>query len=153
MINFKYKFFKGYFDVFVEDDKFIKVEIINGIIENKADKNNFFYKLFNSLLLNNIKIPLKYISIPGKTDFSRKVYLALYNTNFGQKLSYKELTKIVTDKNAFRAVGTLMKNNPLPVIIPCHRVIKSSGELGNFGNGPEWKKVLIENEIKNEVKR
>jgi methylated-DNA-[protein]-cysteine S-methyltransferase len=46
-----------------------------------------------------------------------------------------------------------MKNNPLPVIIPCHRVIKSSGELGNFGNGPEWKKVLIENEIKNEVKR
>jgi methylated-DNA-[protein]-cysteine S-methyltransferase len=146
MINFKYPFFKGYFDIFIKNDKFNKIEIINGSIYYEYDKNDFFYKLFNKQIQNNIKIPLKYISIPGKSDFSRKVYLALYNTDFGKTLSYKELTKKVTNKKAFRTVGSLMKNNILPVIIPCHRVIKSDGTLGNFISGYEWKKALIENE-------
>lgn len=146
MINIKYPFFKGYFNIFIKENKFYKIEIKDGEIKTKRKQNEFFYELFNNLIQHKIKIPIKYIIIPGKNEFSKKVYIELYNTNFGETISYKQLTERVTHKKAYRAVGTLMKNNILPVIIPCHRVIKSDGTLGNFISGYEWKKALIENE-------
>lgn len=146
MRKIKYPFYKGHFDITIKDNKFYKIEIKNEKTGKINEEKDFFYTLFDELIKYNKKIPLKYFVNPGKTDFAKKVYLELYNTNFGETISYKQLTNRVTNKKAYRAVGTLMKNNTLPVIIPCHRVIKSDGTLGNFGNGPEWKKALIENE-------
>ncbi len=151
MINFKYRFYDGYLDVFVKNNKFEKINIVTNKKIIEKDNHDFYFKLFDNLMFYNQKIDLKYIKIPGNTDFSKKIYLELYHTNFYETLSYKDLLSRVTKKKAYRAVGTLMKNNPLPIIIPCHRVIKNDGSLGNFGAGQHWKIALLNNEKKNGV--
>lgn len=66
-----------------------------------------------------------------KSDFSKKVIHALINTKPGEPITYSELAKKINSK-AYRAVGTVLKKNPLPLIIPCHRVIKKDGKIGFF---------------------
>jgi methylated-DNA-[protein]-cysteine S-methyltransferase len=68
----------------------------------------------------------------GLTQFQIKVLLETYKVPKGETVTYKELAKRVGSPNAFRAVGSVMRINPLAPMIPCHRVIKSSGELGNY---------------------
>ncbi|MGM0640607.1 MAG: methylated-DNA--[protein]-cysteine S-methyltransferase [Thermotogota bacterium] len=155
MINFKYRFYRGYFDVYIKNSRFEKINIITNTFynfrDNNNNRNNIYFNLFENLLKNNKKIDLKYITLPGNSDFSKQLYLTLYQTNFGETLSYKELAFKVTNNKAYRAVGTLMKKNPLPIVIPCHRVIKNNGEIGNFGAGKDWKIALLNNEKKNGV--
>jgi len=76
--------------------------------------------------------------------FRKDVYFALFKTKRGETLSYSELALISGYPKAARAVGTAMKNNPFPFIIPCHRVIKSDGRLGGFFGAEEMKRKLIE---------
>jgi methylated-DNA-[protein]-cysteine S-methyltransferase len=80
--------------------------------------------------------------------FRKDVYLSLFKTKRGETLSYGELALISGYPGAARAVGTAMKNNPFPFIIPCHRVIKSDGSLGGFFGAEEMKRLLIEKEKK-----
>ena len=54
------------------------------------------------------------------------------NVPYGSTLSYKELAALVGKPNASRAVGAAMANNPLPIFVPCHRVLKSDGSLGSY---------------------
>ena len=75
-------------------------------------------------------------------SFSHKVLKALYEGKYGETLSYKELGERI-DSRAYQAIGSAMKNNPLPIIIPCHRVIKNDGSLGNYYYGPKMKKALL----------
>lgn len=76
------------------------------------------------------------------TPFKTQVYLALMNTKKGDVLSYRELGEKI-DSKAYQAIGSAMKTNPLPLLIPCHRVIKNNREIGNFAGGVETKKKLI----------
>lgn len=69
----------------------------------------------------------------------------------GETLSYKELAKRIGHPRALRAVGKALKENPFPLIIPCHRVVKSSGELGGYSKGKELKKKLLE--LEKEIKK
>lgn len=66
-----------------------------------------------------------------KSDFSEKVSYALIKTKPGELTTYSELAEKLNSK-AYRAVGGVLKNNPLPLIIPCHRVIKRDGKIGGF---------------------
>jgi O-6-methylguanine DNA methyltransferase len=66
-----------------------------------------------------------------KSDFSEKVSYALIKTKPGELTTYSELAEKINSK-AYRAVGGVLKNNPLPLIIPCHRVIKRDGKIGGF---------------------
>ncbi|PNR97428.1 hypothetical protein X928_09755 [Petrotoga miotherma DSM 10691] len=68
----------------------------------------------------------------------------MYNTKKGSVITYKELASKAGNPKAYRAVGNLMKNNPLPIIIPCHRVIKSDGSIGKFSPSIKWKKYLLD---------
>ena len=79
------------------------------------------------------------------TAFQRRVLLACYGIKEGETLSYKELAKKAGYPKAYRAVGTVMKNNPFPITIPCHRVIKNDGKIGNYSGtgGIERKKELL----------
>ena len=61
---------------------------------------------------------------------------------FGQTISYGQLAALAGSKNAFRAVGSAMRRNPLQLIIPCHRVINSNGVMGKYGGG-ERNKVKL----------
>ena len=67
---------------------------------------------------------------------------------YGKFKSYKQVAKIVKNKKAYRAVANANAHNPLPIIIPCHRVIKSSGELGGYKGGVSRKKYLLNLERK-----
>jgi len=77
------------------------------------------------------------------TDFRKEVLLTMKNIPYGKTWSYSELAINSGHSKAVRAVGTVCKNNPLPLIIPCHRVIKKSGDVGYFNGGVQMKKSLL----------
>ncbi len=78
-------------------------------------------------------------------SFGRHVLQVLYETvGFGETVTYQELAVRSGQPNAARVVGQIMGSNPLPVIVPCHRVTASGGQLGGFGGGLETKRWLLE---------
>lgn len=83
--------------------------------------------------------------------FRSKVWCALESqVPFGQTVSYGELAALCGSPRASQAVGSAMRNNPLSLIVPCHRVIRSSGALGNYAGGKmnDTKVWLIDHEKK-----
>ena len=84
-----------------------------------------------------------YAAVHGFTDFERDVYRALARVPYGEAVSYRDLASAAGRPNAYRAVGSAMARNALPVILPCHRVIKNDGRLGYYGDDPAWKERLL----------
>lgn len=78
------------------------------------------------------------------TPFQKKVWTALRKIPYGQTRSYGEIAQRIGHPKAFRAVGNANGKNPVPLIIPCHRVIESNGGLGGFGHGLKVKKQLLD---------
>jgi methylated-DNA-[protein]-cysteine S-methyltransferase len=78
------------------------------------------------------------------TDFQKKVWTALQEIPYGRTISYKKLAEIVGSPKGVRAVGAANGANPIPIIIPCHRVIGHDGSLTGFGGGLPLKKQLLE---------
>jgi len=79
----------------------------------------------------------------GLTDFERDVYRALAGVPYGTVVSYRELAAAAGRPNAYRAAGSAMARNLLPVILPCHRVVRNDGRLGQYGDDPAWKERLL----------
>lgn len=77
------------------------------------------------------------------TDFSKKVWEALCKIPYGQTLTYKQLAEKVGNPKAARAVGLACNKNPIPIFIPCHRVIGSSGKLTGYLGGLKIKDYLL----------
>ena len=75
--------------------------------------------------------------------FAKKVYRVVSKIPLGEVRPYKWVAKKAGRPTAFRAVGQILKNNPHPLIIPCHRVIESSGKLGGYIFGKKVKKQLL----------
>ena len=75
-----------------------------------------------------------------------KVYKKLLDVPSGKITTYGELAKAVGLKNGQRKIGQIMKNNPLPVVIPCHRVVKSDGTIGGYAFGVEIKVNMLSKE-------
>jgi methylated-DNA-[protein]-cysteine S-methyltransferase len=84
--------------------------------------------------------------LSGCTKFEKKIYRALRRVPAGKVLSYGELATRAGYPGAARAVGSAMKKNRLPIVIPCHRVILSAGGLGEYSAGKKWKRWLLEHE-------
>ena len=78
------------------------------------------------------------------TPFAKKVYKVLLTIPLGQVRTYKWLAAKAGKPGACRAVGQILKNNPYPLIIPCHRIIESSGKLGGFALGRKMKAELLD---------
>lgn len=81
---------------------------------------------------------------PHGTAFQRQVWLALAQIPFGQTWSYAQLAQRVGRPGASRAVGAANGRNPLPIVLPCHRVIGANGALTGFGGGLPTKQYLLE---------
>jgi O-6-methylguanine DNA methyltransferase len=77
------------------------------------------------------------------TEFERSVWLALRQIPFGETRSYKWLAEAVGSPMASRAVGQALAKNPVPIILPCHRIIESGGHLGGYSSGADIKRRLI----------
>ncbi len=90
------------------------------------------------------------LSFTEVSKFCFKVYLELKKVRHGETISYKELACRCNNPLGSRAVGMAVKKNPIPLIIPCHRVIKSDGDLGGFsaGDGILLKKRMLDLEKK-----
>ena len=80
------------------------------------------------------------------TAFGRAVIASCRQISSGQTLSYGKLAAIAGYPGAARAVGSVMRQNHWPLIVPCHRVVSSSGGLNGFNGGPERKKFLLNHE-------
>jgi methylated-DNA-[protein]-cysteine S-methyltransferase len=94
----------------------------------------------------DIEFPLELLYFETFSKFERSVLLVLKNLSLGQVVSYGQLAEMSGHPKAFRAVGSVMNKNPFPLIIPCHRVIRSNGEIGEFALGKEMKKHLLQHE-------
>ncbi len=80
---------------------------------------------------------------PSGTEFRQKVWSALQSVPYGETRSYKEIAVQIGNENACRAVGMANNKNPLPIIIPCHRVVGSDGKLVGYAGGLEIKEYLL----------
>jgi len=83
---------------------------------------------------------------PSGTDFQKKVWNLLQQIPYGKTVSYLELSKKSGDPKAIRAVASANGKNPLWIIVPCHRVIGSNGDLVGYAGGLHRKKWLLEHE-------
>jgi len=88
------------------------------------------------------------------SEFETKVYREVLSIPLGELRTYKQIAKNVAYPKAYRAVGQVLKKNPHPFIIPCHRVVKSNGDIGGYIYGRKIKKELIqlEKDIKQRLK-
>ena len=83
---------------------------------------------------------------PKGTPYQQKVWLALQNIPYGHLQSYKDIANALGDSNASRAIGLANNRNPIPIIVPCHRVVGSNGKMMSYAFGIEMKRDLIEME-------
>ena len=91
--------------------------------------------------LTEFALPLDWRLTSG---FSERVLRLLYTrVGYGQVTGYGELASWAGDPGAARAVGAAMGSNPLPVVVPCHRVVTATGEIGGFGGGLDTKRALL----------
>lgn len=93
----------------------------------------------------------QHFSLPYKTEgteFQKKVWLELEKIRYGHMATYKDIAVAVNNSNSCRAAGNAVRANPLPIIIPCHRVIGTDGSLTGFSSGLWRKKWLLEHEKK-----
>lgn len=81
---------------------------------------------------------------PEGTDFQRRVWQTLCRIPYGKVISYRDLAVQVGSPRAFQAVGQANGRNPLPILIPCHRVIAADGTLGGYSSGVERKAFLLQ---------
>lgn len=89
----------------------------------------------------------KIFNIPiglGGTDFQRKVWMEIAKIPFGQTTTYLNISKKLGNPGAIRAVGAAIGANPILVILPCHRVLGSDGNLTGYAGGLDKKKALLE---------
>ena len=90
--------------------------------------------------LREFTVPLA----PKGTPFQQKVWAALREIPYGETRSYKEIAAMVGNEKACRAVGMANNRNPLPIFIPCHRVVGSDGKLVGYAGGLNVKNFLLE---------
>jgi O-6-methylguanine DNA methyltransferase len=82
----------------------------------------------------------------GKTEFQKSVWRALRKIRPGQTKSYGEIARAIGNPKAVRAVGGACGANPIPVLVPCHRVLAANGKIGGFSGGLDWKRELLKRE-------
>jgi methylated-DNA-[protein]-cysteine S-methyltransferase len=81
------------------------------------------------------------------TEFQESVWNAISEIPFGETATYSEIAERMGNPRSFRAVGTACGTNPIPIIVPCHRVVQSSGGMGSYAGGKNLKKKLLDLEV------
>jgi methylated-DNA-[protein]-cysteine S-methyltransferase len=100
--------------------------------------------------LTSFDLPL---SARGGSDFERAVWEQLGQIPYGEMRTYGEVAAAVGDREAARAVGIACNRNPLPIVLPCHRVVGAGGHLVGFGAGLPRKRRLLELEARVRIER
>jgi O-6-methylguanine DNA methyltransferase len=80
------------------------------------------------------------------TAFQKSVWCAMLKISLGKTKSYGEIARAIGNPKAVRAVGGACGANPVPVLVPCHRVLAANNKLGGFSSGLDWKRSLLKRE-------
>ena len=83
------------------------------------------------------------LDLSGLTDWQRRVLLKAAEIPYGELMTYGELAAAVGSPGGGRAVGQAMARNPVPIVVPCHRVVAAFRKLGGYSAGLEWKRRLL----------
>ncbi|XP_042644685.1 methylated-DNA--protein-cysteine methyltransferase [Tyto alba] len=95
----------------------------------------------------SLPVPAFHHPLLRRDSFTGQVlWTLLRHVKFGEAVSYKQLADLAGNSRAARAVGGAMRSNPIPILIPCHRVIRSNGQTGNYGGGNLMKEWLLSHE-------
>lgn len=86
------------------------------------------------------------LDLSAGTEFRQRVWRAMSSIQPGETLSYGQLAEQIGAPRAVRAVGGACGANPIPLLIPCHRVLAKGGRIGGFSGGLHWKRLLLERE-------
>jgi len=122
-------------------------------IRRSRDGSGNFRILTNFYSGKGEKASLRPVDLSSVSDFRRSVYEVLCKIPLGKVTTYGAIAQMLADKRYSRAVGTAVATNPLPLVIPCHRVVPSSLRVGNYGmcgrnpsTGGYMKRMLLERE-------
>jgi methylated-DNA-[protein]-cysteine S-methyltransferase len=110
----------------------------NPAIERLAEQIRWFLKG------EPVDFELSLIDLGQCAEFQKRVLMAEHEVPRGWVSTYGRIARRLGAPNAARAVGTALARNPFPIIIPCHRTIRSNGDLGGFGGGLKMKRALLE---------
>ncbi len=149
----------GILEIRAEGDAITHILFLNSWKGNKIDEATLLFEKPKSVIVKNCITQLgEYFSGKRKiftinttlagTAFRQTVWAALCHIPYGSTISYLELSKRIGNAKAIRAVGTANGNNSISIIIPCHRVIGSNGDLIGYGGDLWRKKWLLEHEAK-----
>ena len=119
----------------------------NNFPDEKVVNNNFELKKSSNQIHEYFDLSRKEFSLDIDIQLSsyyRKVLKKVENIPYGKTSSYKLIAIETGNQKASRAVGNANANNPLPIIIPCHRVIANDGRIGGYGGGLKTKRFLLE---------
>lgn len=120
-------------DNYRDSDSFSFINKESKDIENKIDR----------YLDGKIKSLDFKVEFLAGTQFQKKVWNTTISIPYGKTVSYSKLTALAGYRKAWRAVGSALKKNPVMLIVPCHRIIRSDGSPGEFGGGKKVKKFLL----------
>jgi methylated-DNA-[protein]-cysteine S-methyltransferase len=121
-----------------EDDK------PRGILPGKSGASDLVRKQLDEYLRGERTDFTCQTAFSEGTEFERNVWNALRKVPYGETRTYKWLAEKIGKPRAFRAVGNALGKNPIPIIIPCHRIIESDGSLGGYSSGIGIKRRLLE---------
>ncbi|MFI3214669.1 MAG: methylated-DNA--[protein]-cysteine S-methyltransferase [Eubacteriales bacterium] len=142
----------GYFKITVENEIVIAIKKINyEDIVDMGIKTNLTTKVFTQLE-EYFSGKRKTFDFPFElhgTDFQKRVWRALLDIHYGKTRSYKDIAIAIGNEKACRAVGMANNKNPLPIVVPCHRVIGTSGKMVGYAYGMPMKEFLLALEQEN----
>lgn len=148
--NYKYKEYD--FTIVADDEAVLQITFNKTKIENAEKSLTPLIKQTIQQLDEYFMGKRKVFDLPIKpqcSPFQKTVLEKLIQVPYGKTVSYKELATYVGNSKASRAVGMANRNNPIAIVIPCHRVIGSGGKLTGYAGGLELKSELLELEKKN----
>lgn len=123
------------------------VNIVKKSFPESKEINTIFFKDLREMIKSYFKgIPVSFkipIEFQGVSDFVKQVLNVTYLIPYGEVRTYKWISEKIGREDLSRAVGVALSKNPIPVIVPCHRVIQSDGELGGYSYGLKWKIKLL----------
>jgi methylated-DNA-[protein]-cysteine S-methyltransferase len=138
----------GYLQIFADEKGISRISFKKKSSENNKTSNKHLLACMKQLKeyfegrRKNFSIKMN----PEGTDFQKRVWKALESISFGKTASYSDIASAIKNPKAVRAVGMANRNNPIPLIAPCHRIIGKSGKLVGYNGGLDKKEWLLQHE-------
>jgi len=128
-----------------EKRKILKTEIFDKTSINSFEKENYISEMIKKYFYGDLeKFDLSFLYMDNLGSLQKRVLNKLVEIPRGKVTTYKRLSELIGKDRAYRAIGTTLAKNPFPILIPCHRVIKSDLNVGNFGDRPDLKIKILQ---------